>query len=149
MKDVDVVIDKRIKAFVDELQALVRAAAVEAVGRALGVKQAAVATRRQAVVATRRKAAPKKGGKRTPEQLAATVTRVQQHVQANPGQTVEQIGKTLGLATKALALPLRKLLAGGEVRKTGVKRRTRYFPAEGKKVAKKRGAKRSKKAGKK
>jgi hypothetical protein len=135
MKDLDVVIDKRIKAFLDELQALVRAAAVEAVGDALGVKKAAAGKigRRK----TAKKAAPKPGGKRTPEQLADTVNRVRHHVETNPGQTVEQIGKALGMPTKALALPLKKLLAGGEVRKTGIKRRTRYFPAKGKKVVRK------------
>jgi hypothetical protein len=146
MKVVEADIDRRIKAFVDELQVLVRAAAVAAVSDALGAKPAAA---RPARGTAAKKAGAKHGGKRTPEQIAGTIASVRQHLQANPGQTVEQIGKALGMATRALALPLKKLLAGGEVRKTGIKRRTRYFPAEGKKVAKKRGAKQSKKVAKK
>ncbi len=52
-------------------------------------------------------------------------------IQANPGLRVEQIGRTLGAATKDLTLPLKKLLSQRMVRSEGQRRATRYFPAGG------------------
>jgi hypothetical protein len=137
MKNFDAAIEQKIKTFVGELHALVRQAAVDAVRDALGGKDAGVARPRpqrgsskKAAAAPRRKAAPVKGGRRSPEQLARTVAKVRQHVKDNPGQTVEVISKALGVPTRGLALPLAKLIKRQEVRKSGVKRNTKYFPAE-------------------
>jgi hypothetical protein len=150
MKDFDAAIEQRIKTFMGELHVLVRQAAVEAVEDALGIKRTDVARpRRQKApkaeaIAPKKSAAPQLAGRRAPGELARTVTKVREHVLTNPGQSVEQIGKALGLPTKYLALPLKKLLKSGDVRKTGIKRNTKYFPARtepGTKVAKKRNAK--------
>jgi hypothetical protein len=56
-------------------------------------------------------------------------------IQANPGLRVEQIGRTLGAATKDLTLPLKKLLSQRLVRSEGQRRATRYFPAGGGRAA--------------
>jgi hypothetical protein len=155
MMDFDAVLEKKIKSFVEELHALVQQAAVESVRDALGMKGAGVARPRTKKAAKKAeepppKRAPKQGGKRTPEELARAVAKVRQHVQANPGHSIEQIGKAIGMPTKDLALPIIKLLKSGDVRKTGIKRNTKYFPGvaadalqkeTAPKVAKKRSAK--------
>ena len=151
MKDFDKVIEQRIKTFMDELHVLVRQAAVESVQDALGIKSTDVARpRRQKApkaeaIAPKKSAAPKLVGRRAPGELARTVTKVREYVETKPGQSVEQIGKALGLPTKYLALPVKKLLKSGAVRKTGTKRSTKYFPARtgepSTKLAKKRSAK--------
>lgn len=120
----------KIDAFVQELDSLIRAAALDAVRGALGGGVSTTAptraTRRAAPVV--RKAAPQtRGGKRTPEQVAGDAAKVLAYVKSNAGCSVEQIGKALGLATKELALPILKLRAERSVRTTGQKRGTRYF----------------------
>jgi predicted transcriptional regulator len=50
-----------------------------------------------------------------------------QFVQENPGLRIEQINKQLGTSTSALALPIRKLLASGDISVKGQKRSTAYF----------------------
>jgi hypothetical protein len=41
---------------------------------------------------------------------------------------MEAIGKALGLPTRELNLPIKKLLAGKKIRSEGHKRATEYFP---------------------
>jgi hypothetical protein len=69
-----------------------------------------------------------KGAKRPAEQLEAIKGKLLEHIQANPGQRVEQINQALGTATKDLALPIKKLLADGAIKSEGEKRATAYFP---------------------
>ncbi len=45
----------------------------------------------------------------------------------NPGQSVEQIKKALGVATKDLQLPIVRLIAAKKLMTKGRKRGTRYF----------------------
>lgn len=70
----------------------------------------------------------RKGEKRDPKLLAQTVEDLFQQIEKAPGSRIEQIGAHLGLPTKDLALPVRKLLAAKRIKSTGVKRATRYFP---------------------
>jgi hypothetical protein len=131
-----------VTSFIAEVTALARKAAMETLGSALDGPVAAPATRRAAggsptpaaapVPATSRRALPK-GAKRPAGQLAGLRVTLVEFVKANPGQRVEQINKALGVSTKDLALPIRKLVAGGELRTEGAKRATKYFPAKGKK----------------
>lgn len=72
-----------------------------------------------------------KGEKRSPALLEELTNTLAAHVKANPGMRVEEIGQALGYPTKALALPMKKLLSIKTVRAEGVKRATRYFPAGG------------------
>jgi hypothetical protein len=67
-----------------------------------------------------------KGQKRAPEDIAALTNDLRLYIAKNPGQRIEQIGKALGVPTKELALPARKLIAAGQVRTKGEKRATEY-----------------------
>jgi hypothetical protein len=151
MRTVEDQIHSRIEAFVEELTALVRAAALEAVagalsqGRSVAAPAPAVAAARPrgrprkskapAAAAPASKAAPRsrfavrnKGEKRPPALLAETVRRLGQYIAENPGQNIEQIGKALQTPTKDLSLPIKKLLREKKITSEGLKRATRYFP---------------------
>jgi DNA-binding NtrC family response regulator len=139
MNDFDMVVEQRIKEFVDELQALVRRAALAAVEDALGGEKTETSKpgprkapkQRVAAAAAAKKAPAKLGGRRSPAQLSRTVAELKSQIAANPGQSIEQIASALGTKTRVLALPVKKLIAAGDIRKEGVKRNTRYFPASG------------------
>jgi hypothetical protein len=48
-------------------------------------------------------------------------------IKSGPGRRIEQIGETLGVPTKDLALPAKKLISEKRVKTKGVKRATTYF----------------------
>jgi hypothetical protein len=68
-----------------------------------------------------------KGVKRTSDELDDLSDKFVDYVRDNPGMRIEQINKQLGTTTKDLALPIRKLLADGELKAKGQKRSTTYF----------------------
>lgn len=72
------------------------------------------------------KAAKAKGAKRTEFDMVLVQETVLDCIRANSKSGVEQIGKLAGLSTKELALPIKKLLTSGFIKKHGVKRATRY-----------------------
>jgi len=73
-------------------------------------------------------AAPKgKGAKRDPGMLADLTDRLGQYITANPGQRIEQISNGIGVPTKELSLPVRKLLSSGTITKQKEKRATEYY----------------------
>lgn len=136
--DLDRQIRDRIEMFVQELAALVRQSAVRAVSSALG--ETAVSRRGpgrprsngMASLASRRRgpgrpAGRRKGEKRAPEQLAALVDKLFSSIKSKPGQRIEEIAATLGISTKELTLPAKKLIAEKRVSTKGQKRATRYF----------------------
>jgi hypothetical protein len=136
----------RVDHFVNELSALIRRQALEAVEEVLkkgGGEGVARKVGRPAKVEEPKakgkaagkavaKAAPsakrKPGEKRTPAALAQITEGVYAHIKNNPGQGVEQIAKALQTSTKELTLPIRKLLGEKKVGSKGQKRATRYFP---------------------
>lgn len=67
-------------------------------------------------------------GKRDPQQLEALSAKLRTYIAKNPGQRMEQIAKSLGMATKELVLPARKLLADKQIATKGQRRATTYFP---------------------
>ena len=67
------------------------------------------------------------GEKRSPEDLAKTMEMVHVAIRNSPGMGAEQLGTRLEVSTKALALPIRKLLAVKRIRSEGQKRATKYF----------------------
>ena len=69
-----------------------------------------------------------KGEKRTAADLAYQVSELRSYIVKHPGERIEQIGKALGVATKDLALPVKKLIAAKSVATKGQKRATKYFP---------------------
>jgi hypothetical protein len=136
----------RIDAFVAELAGIVRQSALDAVRSALGearaprggVRAATAEVRRGGGAKSRadRRGAPgaaargraKPGQKRDPKMLARLVERLQAHIAANPGERIEQINKALGVPTKDLNLPIKKLIRAGRITSKGQKRSTTYHP---------------------
>jgi hypothetical protein len=124
----------RVDAFVDDLNVLIREAALLAVQQALGATGGRGVGRRGPgrPRGTGRAVAAKRGGKRAkrdPKVVLAVADKVHTAIKAKPGQSVEQIGKALGMETKALTLPIRKLLDAKRVKTKGQRRGTRYFPS--------------------
>ena len=124
--------------FVADLATVIRQEALEAVRGALGdataparrgpVRSEKTATRAPRKKAGRRKkATSRKGGRRSPEGVAALGETVLAHVRANPGQRLEEIGRELGMPTKELKRPIPNLMEAGELRTEGQKRGTKYF----------------------
>jgi DNA-binding NtrC family response regulator len=127
-------IRKSIDAFVEELNALVRQAAVDAVKDALGAD--AAPARRSAgrtsipgspVASPPRR--PRRGRrvKRSPRALARLQATLLDEIARNPGQRIEGIGRKLGVPTKDLNLPIKKLLTDNKIKKRGEKRATEYY----------------------
>lgn len=71
-----------------------------------------------------------KGQKRSEAEMAGLIGELRAHIEHDPGQSIEAIGKALGKPTKLLALPMKKLISAGDVTVTGNKRATRYHLAE-------------------
>ena len=81
--------------------------------------------------AVSRKAPTKRapGEKRPPGELVKLTEKLGEYIKANPGRRMESIGKALGMPTRELNLPIKKLLAAKKIRSEGHKRATEYFPA--------------------
>lgn len=136
MPNFEQMIAQRVQAFVSDITELARQQALETLSAAL----AAGAGRGRAGVRGRNGAGParavrrgrdRSGNRRSPEEIDRASQALLSEIQANPGLRVEQIGRTLGAATKDLTLPLKKLLSQRMVRSEGQRRATRYFPAGG------------------
>ncbi len=126
MDDLDRRIRQRVDAFVEELTELIREAALESVKEALGGAAKGSAPKpKRAPRAVAKKAA---GGKRSAAELARFEQAIVELVQKNPGTRADQIAKTLGVATKDVALPMKKLMSRGELSSEGQRRATRYYP---------------------
>lgn len=54
----------------------------------------------------------------------ALVGKLASAIKSKPGLRIEEIGRTLGIATKELALPAKKLLAEKKIKTTGNRRAT-------------------------
>lgn len=67
-----------------------------------------------------------RGVKRTQEDLDQLADKFYEFVKANPGLRIEQINAKLGTTTKDLQLPIRKMIADGEIKAKGKKRSTTY-----------------------
>ena len=139
---VDTQIRSAIDQFVAEISQLVRQAAVEAVGEALGQGGGSAPARRKA--ATRGPGRPKKAGRkpgrpkgsgkrvrRSAEDLEAQGAKILAHVRANPGCRMEDLSAALGTATKDLRRPVQELIASGQLRTEGQKRGTTYHAGGG------------------
>lgn len=69
-----------------------------------------------------------KGDKRTVAELVEVTQKLFIFVKDHPGLRIEQINKELKTTTRDLALPIKKLIEGGQLRVEGQKRSTSYFP---------------------
>lgn len=143
--DLDVRLQTRITGFVEEINALVREAAVEAVQEALTNGRA---RRRSPTTKARKKPATKRV-RRSGAQVDALAAKALAAIKRKSGRRLGEIAKELRVATKDARRPVQTLLDERKVKTTGQRGGTRYFPAAGgkKKAAKKRTAKRKAKKG--
>lgn len=70
----------------------------------------------------------RKGQKRDPKDIAALTARLLALISKTPGRRIEPIAKDLGVPTKDLVLPVKRLLGNKKVRTRGTRRATKYFP---------------------
>ena len=138
MSDFQNEMNRTVQSFVAQITQLAHRAAIDTLESAFsgrgggggggrnGGRAAALAA--PAIGAPRGRARGGRGAKRSPEDLEALSQKFATFVKANPGLRIEQINKELGTTTKDLALPIRKLIADGEVKVKGQKRSTMYFP---------------------
>jgi hypothetical protein len=68
-----------------------------------------------------------KRAKRTSADVDATAAALLAYVAANEGQSIEQIGKGMGVATKELKLPVIKLVEAKKLKTKGQRRGTKYL----------------------
>lgn len=117
-------IEECIDAFTEDMSELVRRVAFESVSRALAGEPAIAP-----VHAPARGGGRPTGGKRTRQQIAQTTAALERHIRSTPGRRMEELSGDLGLNSRELMLPVRRLVEAGRVRTEGHKRATRYYPA--------------------
>ncbi len=111
-------IQERLQAFVKELDLLVRRGTLDSLRDVLGEGRPARAPRPRG----------RRRGKPSGSPVDGFTPRIAAHIRSNPGQTVGQIAQALGARASALKKAIKDMLAGKQVRKTGQRRGTRYFP---------------------
>ena len=117
--------------FVADVTKLARRAAMDTVASLLsqvgipGATAASAPSRAASTPSARRT----RGGKRGAGDLASLQQQLREHILRNPGQRVTAITVALATTTADVRQPLAKLIASGELRTTGQKRGTQYFPA--------------------
>lgn len=129
--DIQRELEQRIEEFVADITELARRAAMEALASALDQQLGGGAQ------SLRRR----RGEKRSAQQLAEAQDQLLDYVRDNPGQRMEEIARELGVATRDLTLPLRKLVASNLVSTEGQKRATCYYPASAGPKSKQRASK--------
>lgn len=113
-------IKDRISSFVQELDKLVRKSTLEALR---GVLDTSAGPARRGRPAGRRGPGRPRANAANVEGAAESILA---HIQANDGQGVSQIASATGTALPAAKKAIGKLLAAGQISKSGQKRGTRY-----------------------
>jgi hypothetical protein len=130
--DIDDRIRGMVEAFAGELAALIRESAFDTVRAALGDGGGSGGGggrgRRGGGAAALRSSSRAKGAKRPPGEIAKLVGKLRDYVKAHPGERIEQIAKGMGVSTRELNLPAKKLLSQKLLKTRGEKRATKYFP---------------------
>ena len=129
MSDFQTEMNRVVSGFVAQITELAKRAAIDTLESALGKQFGGGSTRGGGV-------GRRKGSKRTANELDKMADSFFSFVSKHPGLRIEQINKQLGTTTKDLALPIRKLIADGELKTKGEKRSTMYFAGEKKKAKK-------------
>ncbi len=127
MQNIQADIQQLVDGFVTQVTTLARRAAIDTLAGALGENGTTVPTRTISAGPLTLAPAQDKRGKRTEGDLAELQDKLYTFVKGNPGLRIEQINKQLGTTTKELALPIRKMIADGELKSKGNKRSTVYF----------------------
>jgi hypothetical protein len=120
MSDFQTEMNRVVAGFVAQITELARRAAIDTLENALGKGGGRGAVRLSGGGRGR-------GAKRTAADLDQLGTQFVSFVSKHPGLRIEQINKELGTSTKDLALPIRKLIAEGQIKTKGKKRSTTYF----------------------
>jgi len=129
MSKIDEEVREAVEAFVEQLTGLIQRAALESVQTALngghsGARQSGKGVLAPISVGSGRYEA---SAKRSPAELAALIKKLHSHIAKHPGQRIEKIGAGLGVPTKALVLPVKRLISEKKVTTKGQKRATTYF----------------------
>lgn len=66
------------------------------------------------------------GQKRDPKEIDAVTEKLLAYIRKHPGERIEPIGKALGVPTKDLLIPVRRLIAAKHVKTRGRVRATTY-----------------------
>ena len=126
-------IESRVSAFVSELTVLVRQAAVDAVADVLGSAKRGPGRPKGAVSAPAAKAPSAKpaakGGRRTPEQIAATLETVHGYIKSHANVRSEHIRAALKLPRPVMLDALDRLRAAKKIKMKGMKRAATYTVA--------------------
>lgn len=137
MNDLEQRLNELVSNFINDVSKLARQSALDTLSQALaGVGGVSVTLplggrRGRGKAGSVLGGARAKGAKRAADEIEMLKAQVHGHIQANPGQRIEQINAELGTTTADLSLPLKKLIADGAVRTEGDRRATKYFPGEG------------------
>lgn len=132
--DFDSQMKARIQAFTEELTSLVRDAAMATLRDALGEQQPRRGRRTlpPTVVAALPFSGKRLAGgtriKRGPEELDELRANLFEYISQHAGQRIEAISAGMGVPTKELNLPVKKLLADKQIKTKGHKRATEYYP---------------------
>ena len=129
MSKIDEEVREAVEAFVEQLKGLIQRAALESVQTALNgghssSRRGATRPVAQSALGSERYEAT---AKRSPAELAALIKKLHSHIAKHPGQRIEKIGAGLGVPTKALVLPVKRLISEKKVTTKGQKRATTYF----------------------
>jgi len=129
MSNIDDEVREAVESFVEQLKGLIQRAALESVQTALngGNPPALRGSKRQARPAAAGSARYDAISKRSPAELAALIKKLHSHIAKHPGLRIEKISAGLGLPTKALVLPVKRLISERKVTTKGQKRATVYF----------------------
>lgn len=123
-------IESILQDFTAQIRAEVQRQAVAALTANLGTRTDDVLVTRKRVTrpapAADWKSTEPNGEKRDPKIIAALQGKVLAYIAAHPGERIEQINKGMGTTTKAIFLPIKKLIADKRIRATGEKRSTTY-----------------------
>jgi hypothetical protein len=129
MSKIDAEVREAVEAFVEQLKGLIQRAALESVQTALNGGHSS--SRRVVTRPIAQSALASDGyeasAKRSPAELAVLIKKLHSYIAKHPGQRIENIGAGLGVPTKALVLPVKRLISEKKVTTKGQKRATTYF----------------------
>jgi predicted HTH transcriptional regulator len=125
-------VDRTVQEFLAQISELAQRAAIETLQAAFAGNASRASAQIAGLPAKNQVGRPggRRGAKRTSAEVEAMSEQVKAYIKSNPGLRIEQINKALGMTTKELALPIRKLVADGMVSTKGQKRATTYFPGK-------------------
>jgi len=130
MSKIDDELLEAVESFVEQLKGLIQRAALESVQTALNGGQPSSRRGSKRPLSRAFLGVPQgqeSNSKRTPAELAALIKRLHSHIAKHPGLRIEKIGSGLGLPTKALVLPVKRLISERKVTTKGQRRATVYF----------------------